>query len=548
MSRKSGNFGKSISEGSRRFSKLLKASVGIPRGSDDGPEEDHWVVGGRYQVLRQATLHTRPDVKSDRLGEIRPKETVVLLALQTCPHTTGEEMLVAYVANTKANTWVAGWSQIEGPASNSSTAPPPVLRRRRLQGSWEVGGRYIVVGQPVLRERIELESEQICDIRVNEEVLVLDLGLVIRSGEPRLRAKVRADSGNFGWLTVELPGGRPLLEPLNLYSVEALRRVSLFGGDRSSANGFSRVTLSGSSEAAEKAWEIDCKYRCLAPVSVSEDFDRNSKLIGDLRKGSLVLVTDVRGQADRSDVQSLRLKVEIATNDERIVGWLSPINGSEKLLDTRDHLEFEKIMRMQFDTPQLEEQTPAPEPLEFGVCAGSQVEEPLLFSSQHPPPPTDTRRNSKPNAASQKLLKGLRSGEVQKLMTDFEARRSVTQCADAQLQSEMLAEVPPANPQKKLDVLARPFQHLREEDPQDDRQVGDNIESDNCGGICACRDMPLFCGSRAVRGKVSRGGAPPHPPHPVQNGSSGLNLAEPAPEPRPMQQLPSPTLQAASMA
>jgi hypothetical protein len=85
---------------------------------------------------------------------------------------------------------------------------------------------------------------------------------------------------------------------------------------------------------------------------------------------------------------------------------------------------------------------------------------------------------------------------------------------------------------------------LREMDgAEEDRQVGDNLENVVYGGICSCRNGLLNCGAaKAWTGiagmypasKVkSSGGAPQHP---MSHGMMG----EPAPEPRPMRQLPTP--------
>ena len=56
------------------------------------------------------------------------------------------------------------------------------------------GGRYRVAGWPVLRRGIKLESESIGEIRPQEEVLILELGLVLRQDQPRLRAHERWDA------------------------------------------------------------------------------------------------------------------------------------------------------------------------------------------------------------------------------------------------------------------------------------------------------------------------------------------------------------------
>lgn len=523
-----------IAEGPKRLSKLLKASVGIPS-SDDGPEEEYWVVGGRYQVLQSTSLHARPDLSSERIGQLRAKDTVLLLALQSVQAQWGSgEVVLAYLANTKRPDWVAGWGQIEG-SLNVADAPGPVLRRRRLQGSWEVGGRYVVVGSPVLRSRIELESEQMCEIHANEEVLALDLGLVIRSGEPRLRARVRADSAELGWLTIELPGGAPLLEPCNLYSEAALTRLPHHFGEKHRKSGrCNRVTLNGQSENSSQAWEANGKYRLVERVVVHEAPDLNSRAIGELRRGTVVFVRRVELQYS-SDAR--RQFLEVSNEHSDAIGWICPLGSNgEKLLDSRDHLEFEKLMRLhQAEQHEPAEQDtapnppepaqPAPPPIVYGSMEEIEARQPFIAEQNVELPSLSRQREAKHEPAA-------------KYPPEAPLVYSRGKEADVQAAQPRRQE----SARKTADHVARPWENkaggyrtLREmESGEDERQIGENLENENYGGICSCRNGLLNCG--AYRDRIGAKVKSAAYPHPMNHGMMG----EPAPEPRPMRQLPSP--------
>jgi len=322
---------------------------------DSLPEEGQWLEGGRYEVLLPTALRCRPDLVSTEVGYVYPRDGVLLLALQVVQIADGTETLLAYLANTKRPDWICGWGQIEGPPREENER---ALRRRRLRGSWQVGGRYRVLGSPVLRTSIELESEKLYDINNQEEVLILDIGLVLRSREPRLRAHVRTDAGHLGWLTVELPGGQPLLEPLNLYSEEAAASrggllPSLWSKKKPVRN---RMTPSG--EVTEEAWEVGGKYRTLARAQLQDGAEFESKIVGIAKKGSIVFVVDIRHMQRPQGDSQVRLQVVIGgedgagdpsspfkLKDTTVIMWLTPVSAAgELIVDVRDHLEYEKLL------------------------------------------------------------------------------------------------------------------------------------------------------------------------------------------------------------
>jgi hypothetical protein len=440
----------------------------------------------------------------------------------------------------------------------------------------------VVNGNPVLRSQIELESEAMCEILLNEEVLVLDLGLVIRSGEPRLRARVRADSGELGWLTIELPGGSPLLEPINLYSPDALRhRRHIFGEKHNQSGNCRRVTVSGHSESFKQAWEIDGKYRLVDSVAVHKEAGLESEVIGELSKGSLVHVRGMEHVAG-PDGQNNVLRLQISNEHTDAIGWLSPLTASgEKLLDSRDHLEFEKLLRLENAQQNAGEHGEEPNPTTI-------PEEPEAPDIPPVPPPVDTQAYGcsgyEPQGAQDgpdDVLKQMVSGTSPTntpLVIDTEAspaRSEVT--SNLNFGSAMASQGPSmassnvSTPQVRMDFIsahakndeanmfhrdrqdhyrnaghihgvARPWESsgyrtMQEMDKmEDDRQIGENIDSEGCGDVCCSRNGLLNCGATKSWGfpgmKVNSGSHMPCANH-------GM-MGEPAPEPRPLRQLPSP--------
>jgi len=318
-------------------------------GEDGALEENpHWQVGARYEVLRAVAIHERPDVTSPQKGALKPATSALIMAMSTFPSAGGDEVLMGFLADTRSPIWLAGWALL-GPAGVSSPQQleDPPIDGVRLKGSWEFGGRYRVKDKLTLRDSVELPNDSqgvICDLQKYEEVLVVELGLVFLDGEPRLRARVRADSGAIGWLTVERPDKPPLLDPLNLYSAAAIR-PGLFKRSACRAPLVPRTTVSGMIEA--KAWEVGGRYRTLAKTTLRASLELDSPLIAKLQRGSLVTVQDSKVVQWHPQVpESLRLKVAIDRPGlTPQVGWISAANSKgETVLDVRDQLEFTKYL------------------------------------------------------------------------------------------------------------------------------------------------------------------------------------------------------------
>lgn len=550
----------------KRISKIL--SFGM-RGTGADNQEDHWVVGGRYQVLQGTNLHVRPDIASENRGKLRAKDTVLLLAVQSVPAASGQgEALLAYVANTKTQDWVSGWALIE-----SSPDAPPVLLRR-LQRSWELGGRYVVNGSPVLRAGIELESEQICEMVPNGEVLVLELGLVIRSSEPRLRARVRVDSSEEGWLTIELPGGDALLNPLNLFRAEAFQKKASLFGERHRKSGLSRrVTLNGQLESSNQAWEVGGKYRLVENAVVHVDVELESEAIGELRKGSLVIVKGLDHVLRLSGSSFLRLQISNEHTDA--IGWLSPLSSKgEKLLDSRDHLEFDKIMRLHALAKEQSQQDASHEeeelgPQDFGEAGrlARLTEEqsadaessdrhllrqsapavfaqtsPLSFTPPHqaapssdghsplsPPAPWDNAYT--PQAA----LPESGTPGSSNMFTMTPVASPQRGAPDISLMSDHMRNKGGEAQQKYPVFVGSSYRNWRDMDAsEDERHVSDNLEDEGYGNVCCGRGALMTCSAVRMWPSASKGA--PIAPYPTSQNMMG----EPAPEPRPAYGMPTP--------
>jgi len=510
----------------QRVSRLLKATMDAAAGADSGPEETHWQVGGRYKMLAPTTLYCRPDLSGDAVGRLRAKDATLLLAIQSAPARDGYpgEMLIAYLADTRKNVWVCGWGQIEG-----GGLPGPLMRRKRLKGSWEVGGRHIVAGSPVLRSGIELESEQMANMAANEEVLLLEMGLVIRSFEPRLRARVRTDVGVIGWLTIELPGGDPLLEPANLYTPEAVcSRRSSFRTmlrppwDRRSAvttrrpNG-ARVSVSSRTRAersglsAQETWEPGGKYLVVASVSVHKDVAEDTPVISVFGKGTLVLVSEV--QEIRSSIVSSgwvhRLNVTSQSLESSgLSGWISG-SGShgEPLVDTRDHLEYEKVL-MELQNGNIDSK-------------GAEIEKPAEGSPLPPDVEAGTADNVTPRTRLEVYSNPSREDVASHDKFSSPWRRT---------------SGTPGIARPLTELEARPLTEL-EECNNDDKPFTDATpEPETAAGMCACRS-PAWCGALKNWRGLSFQKLEPGASTPLVGRRM---LGEPAPEPRPLRQISSP--------
>jgi len=337
-----------------RLTRLLGRSSTPPPLQLAPKQEDRWLVGARYEVLLPTTLRARPDPASDVRGHLQPKDIALVLALRV-----QGKVRLGYLASTQTAEWTSGWCKIEGLAASPESGEKAdasvrsqrvILQKRCLRGSWQVGGRYRVVGSPVLRKGIELESDLLWECPQGEkaEVIVLDLGLVLLAGAPRLRAHVRTHSGHIGWLTLEGHGvASPLLDPLNLFTEEAL--VNGTSGKMGSLWNLRKRSNSQPGPSDDETWAVSGKYRTLAQLQLTEGPEFDSKRVRVAKKGALVYVRQKQLVARSQGDSRLRLQVSVendAGQVDRASFWISPTSAAgEALVDFRDHLEFRKLLR-----------------------------------------------------------------------------------------------------------------------------------------------------------------------------------------------------------
>jgi len=434
-------------------------------------EEASWAVGARYQAYETIILHARPDVDSEEVGIVQKKDTVLLLALQE----TDDNELLAYVADTRSRTppqgkesshaetkkseasgWKAGWGLIRSSFSG------PCLGWTPGRVSWEVGGRYSIAGNVVLRAGVELETEQMRWLQKDEEILILDLGLLIRGGEPKLRARVYTKDANFGpqigWITVERPGSYPLLNPCNLLS----ERAVLGGPLTSVCAPLGCLGMLGAVAGVyDEEWHIGGQYRMLMSAGVTESSSSTTRT-AVMKRGMLVLVEEiVKVPVGKSGAVAVRLKVTTVTSDGvEIRGWIPATRPEgQVLVDTRDHLEYIRVIQQApLLTQDGQPYTPEVQPAE--------VEEHLHEAKVADLIGPDTADEESPEAVKASPPSDLLRIRTPELGGSRDAHRN---------------------------LVAKPFPHLEEGNPED-RPIGeDHKEPESVPGICSCSRRGAGC-------------------------------------------------------
>mmetsp|Transcript_45085 Transcript_45085/g.104453 ORF Transcript_45085/g.104453 Transcript_45085/m.104453 type:complete len:484 (-) Transcript_45085:37-1488(-) len=321
-------------------------------------EEASWTVGARYKALEPITLHARPDVTSEEVGNIQKRDTLLLLALQEVE----DGLLLAYLADTRnpraappppppgharhsvgssngeASGWLAGWGAIRNAGGGEC------LDWTAGDSSWQVGGRYRVAGNVMLRSGVEIETEEVGWMHPGHEVLILDLGLLLRGGEPKLRARVHTREDKIGWITVERPGSFPLLHPSNLLTEQAV----LGGPLQRLCAALGCTCLAGAlAHVPQGEWRIGGEYRLLTTAAVS-DTAASTVHFTHIKRGTLVVVEDtVRVPWGQGTAAVVRLQVaSAATDGSPVRGWISATRPDGKVIvDKRDHCEYARVIQ-----------------------------------------------------------------------------------------------------------------------------------------------------------------------------------------------------------
>merc|ERR1712129_448555 len=143
------------------------------------PEDSDFRVGGRYKVRTAVTMRLSADLSSIRVGEVKAKDEVLLIAVDTC---NGSEVGLVVPATPER----PGWIVLRAPSQQQCS-----LVLRKLDGSWAMKARYRVSRPATLRGASSIQSDDLGEVSPGDEVLILNLGLD-DGGEdkPRLRAQI----------------------------------------------------------------------------------------------------------------------------------------------------------------------------------------------------------------------------------------------------------------------------------------------------------------------------------------------------------------------
>jgi len=316
------------------------------------------------------------------------------------------------------------------------------------------------------------------------------------------------------------------------------------------------VTLDGVPEGGNQAYVKGGKYRLRLNTVVHEECDISSAILGQLRKGMLVYVNEVKIIPRESGAMVTRMLISSETVSA--TGWVSATDSSgQKVVDSRDHLEYEKLMRSLGHAP-LSELPADPQHLERRDDSLEKAPTPPEPAAP-PDPPSVTKEDLPGQAEEEQHAEVMQcasdrpssgSREVPNLFEpDQDDRDAAWGGEQATLeQAHHKSESAPAfHPQQRSlqdpYILKRPwgansgYRPLSElEEGADDARIEDNLDQENANYAC-CRAGFLSCGGLSYRrDKVKTQGNAPN----GFMGGMSMHLGEPAPEPRPMRQLPSP--------
>lgn len=256
-----------------------------------------------------------------------------------------------------------GWLPLEAPQPGVPAPKNACVTRRRLPGSWEIRGRYEVKYPATLRASPSLVSDMVAEVGPGQEVLVLqlDINAADMGSRARLRAMVNScETGVVGWLSPETADGDLLLDPANLLSIEGLRKsMSRSASDGSGGRGTQRGSVMSPSSGGKvnrksfhgggpSPWQVGSRYRVVERIGLRQSADLSGELVGSIEAGMLVTVAEMFNVETTSAIGWCPFAY--VTVDEGNLaghnGWLPCVaSDGHDLLDTRDHLEFEKVVQ-----------------------------------------------------------------------------------------------------------------------------------------------------------------------------------------------------------
>lgn len=436
--------------------------------------EKVWKVGGRYKANRAGvSLWSSSALKGSKVGELAEQDVVLLLNLVEQPK--GPPLGLVLPPGGQ----VPGWIALEGGPAKSWP-----LARSSLEGSWEMKARYLVKNPATVREGPAITSAEVVELEPGDEVLVLELGHNPpdgdNDGKVRLRALVSTASGAIGWMSPETSSGDHLLEPVNLLSnkVLDLHRESLTskgtGGPRRSCQ-----------QGLDLPWEVGAQYRVLEQLVLRQGAELTSKTLGKVSAGAIVLISDVQ----KSECDQLRecpcAFVTVADGPEKgqkgQKGWVRCVaTDGRDLIDTRDQLEYEKVLHRLRTSVVIPEGAPA-------ATSAAQMQAQMVavqrasFSNkneQEQPPRVDeaSDENSSAVQGSKEKSAGSEIGDEVGADSPLPER------------TEQVAQVPEArdNEQESYQKLVDKLDCFQEVGGKDDRLITDTSIVEDKGYLCNC--------------------------------------------------------------
>lgn len=306
------------------------------KGSRQPPAPEGYAVGKRYKVHRPLELFDSESPEANRIETLKAKKDVVLLV--KISEQSGRRK--GFVIPQPAESHEAGWISLEDVQRGKAMQPP--LYHNELPGSWDLKARYSVQNPATLRAGPALDSENIGELQAGCEVLLLDFGVTSggsQSTKARLRTLVFAGD-KIGWMSPETGVGDHLLKPVNLLSrkVVDIHKQTL----RQSGSGLRKSYQPG----GNSPWEAGATYRMLERAPMRSAADLSSSEVGKVSEGSLVEVQEMNNVEIQGGWCPVACIVVQEGPEKGKSGWVrcSAKDGHD-LMDTRDHNEYDKILR-----------------------------------------------------------------------------------------------------------------------------------------------------------------------------------------------------------
>lgn len=309
-------------------------------------ENNEWEVGCRYDLLFPATIRTEAELQSLLVGEICKGTNVLLMSRQQASRPNGTPVLRGMVMTPDGTT---GWCSLEDSKRIKLLAQTP------SKDSWRIGSHYRVLGACILRSDKALDSESLREISPKEEVVIIGFGVAERldgakKGMYTLRAQVSTRDDLVGWLSCVGSTGQQFLETSDLLEADLkqLRKEDeKLGLVQVSGRGSLKKTMHRASLTTNQwstiPWKVGGKYRVTNDMVMQLSKDPSSKKVIDIPKNDSVIVEKIENLG--TNVTSSMIRALVHADAQGITGWVTVEAKGKSALDTRDHLEINKVQQ-----------------------------------------------------------------------------------------------------------------------------------------------------------------------------------------------------------